>query len=244
MTRTSHDLTLFCLLIALVAFGHIAAYRAWAGAGTGGQLQQQGAGMSYGEPVNERIGALESQARKALHDLGSAESSYASGQATGRYAHLHDLRLAGLLQPNATGKTLVSGYSVTFLLSSTCKGFTLLAEPTDLTLRPMMVDETQNFFLLTPSVSDDPDAGWTQARDRLRQSLLSYGYYMFPISYELSAHDPPLQVRLDWPNADYLLFGLKGVRPDPSMIYSSYLNTYLTGTVMTDVTPVGGGPQQ
>lgn len=235
--RTSQDISIACGIIALLVFAHISMSGGSANASPAGRLLMQGTGVAYGGlPVDERLGAMEDQARKMLMQLGASQISYSSSHPRGCYAYLHDLMLAGELQPNASGRTLVNGYSIGFYLPQAKTGFTLLASPTQLQLRPLMLDENQEVVTLTPTIEGDPDRGWANIRERLRASLYQYGYYMHPMTLETIAHDPPLQARINWSGTEYVLVSLRespesGFTPDPSLIFSSFLNTYLVGAV-------------
>jgi len=230
------DLTLACGIVAMLLLGHVITAQYPARADETGSLHKQGAGVAYGEGANERLSQMESQARSVLKQLGSAESSYASTHTPGQYAHFRDLVRGGYLMPNAAGGNLTPGYSVTFYLPPAKRGFTLLAEPTDLQLRPLLLDENQLVVVLTPTIDGDPDEGWATIRERMETSRTRYGYYMPPFSLELAAHNPPLEVRINWEATNYILQALagsasRGYVPDDSLIYSSFLNTYLIGDV-------------
>jgi hypothetical protein len=222
-------------IIAILVFGHVASFQSRAHASQiGGLLLQQGAAQAYGEPVNERLGTAEQQARDVLMQIGSAEAGYSSERTAGRSGWLSDLIMAGYFAPNASPTSLAQGYSIAIYLPSTKQGFTAVAEPVDFTLRPIMIDESQRVSSLSASIMSDPDEGWASARYRMESSLGQWGYYQYPFSMELLAHTPPLQVRMSGGYTSYLLFSLLQTQngsfvPDPSLLYSSYLNTYLVG---------------
>jgi hypothetical protein len=234
MKQRKFDLPIIMGIVALLVFGHIMSLRASAGPGPTGPLHKQGAGSAYGPQPDERSGQLEYQARNALMEMGSSQMSYSRKVTSGHFGYFHDLLGAGYLLPNATPTSIVNGYSIAFYLPATRSGFTIIAEPSNLELRPLMITENENVIVLTPTIEQDPDQGWKDLRDFLEENRSSYGRYQFPFYFQTAAHDPPLQARLNHGQSNYVLLTLTGVpesgyHADDSLIFSSYFNTYLVG---------------
>jgi hypothetical protein len=129
---------------------------------------------------------------------------------------------------------MVNGYSIAFYLPATRTGFTVIAEPVNLELRPLMLTENQDVVVITPTIEQDPDQGWKNLREYLENNRYRDGRYQFPFFFETAAHDPPLQARLNHGQSNYVLLTLTGVpesgyHADDSLIFSSFLNTYLVG---------------
>jgi len=233
------DVSIFCGLIALIVFGHATMWRRPAHAGALSPLMLQGTGaayMSYAAPVNERATALEYNARWALLELGAAESGYASSRPDASYAYLQELVTAGYLQPNQTGRSLASSYSITFYINSSRQGFTLVAEPLDIDLRPFMLTENQQVVLLTPSVYGDPNEAWATVRQMENSLLYDKGRYDFLNSLQLIGYDPPLQVRLNRERTSYALHSLIAdpegeFYVDDSLIYIGNFASYMLGDI-------------
>ena len=235
MRKIICDFSIISGVIALVLFAHLANLKTPARSAPLGRLLAQGAGMAYGLQVDEQVGQMESQARSVLESLGTSQMSYASAKTSGRYGYLHDLVLAGYLQPNATGVSLSPGYSITFYLPPTKRGFTLIAHPRNIDLRPLLIDENMRVTVLTPTLEEDPDPTWAWARESLKNSYINYGFYDFPNPLEMWKHEPPLQVRLNWEHSDYVLLSLteKGEKwvADDSLLYVDAFNSYMLGDV-------------
>jgi hypothetical protein len=235
MKRKYTDLAIAIFIVVILVFGHIATIRSRAEGSPAGRLLLQGAGGGYGGPApDETLGTMEFQATDMLRQLGMSEASYASKRGNGRYGNISDLVMSGELAPNATGAGLAPGYSITFLTPATKNGFTLIAEPTNYQLRPLMIDEGQKVYTMVPTLDGDPDTTWGTARSRMENSIDKYGYYMYPVSADLLTHNPPIQARIDWEGRNYVILSLSGSAafgyvPDPSVVYSSYLRTYLIG---------------
>jgi hypothetical protein len=230
------DIAISAGVIALLIFSHIASNYSRANASPTGQLLLQGSGLAYGEPVNEQLGSSEQQAINVLLQLGSAQLSYSTEITEGRSGYLNHLTLAGYLAPNATSISLAQGYSIGIYLPYDRKGFTVVAEPTNLDLRPFLIDENQAVTLLSPSIGNDPDEGWAEARMKMISSN-QYGRYQYPFTLELLGHTPPLQVRMNQGASNYVLLSLlqtSGNRyyADSTLLYSSYLNAYMVGQLM------------
>lgn len=194
----------------------------------------QGAGAAYGLQVDEKVGQMEENARAVLMDLGNSQMSYARKNPSGKYGYFTDLVLAGYLQPNATTTSVAAGYSIVFYLPPKKLGFTMIAEPVDIRLRPILLDENMQVVPLIPTLDQDPDPEWLKIRDSMLQSYINYRYYQFPYSIQLMSHKPPLQVRINQNHKNYILFALredptKGMMPDNSMIWMSSLNSYFVG---------------
>jgi len=230
------DIAIFSGIIALVIFAHFCVAGSPARASGHRPLLLQGGGMTYAEPVNNRLSELEFNARTTLSYLGQAQQSYASSHADWRYVWLQDLVNSGYLQPNATGRTLTASYSITFYIPPDQSGFSLIAEPLELDLRSWMITENQDVLLLTPSVMDDPDENWAEVRSMQLDNLYEYGHYEYINTLMLWSYTPVLQCRYNRELTSYLLTALtedymRGFIPDDSLIYISSYASYLVGDV-------------
>ena len=199
-----------------------------------GGLIFQGTGSLYSVPVNDRATLLEYACRDRLYELGSAQAGYAMYISNGSYAYLDDLIVEGYLQPNVSGRSLCSGYSISFFLPPAKRGFTLVAEPTDFDLRAFMITENLRIVTLTPSVDDDPNRDWTDVRELESDRLYAYGSYRFLSTEELISFDTPLQIRLNREVTNYALVSYHEDEqgnwvPDDSLVYFSGMSAYLRG---------------
>jgi len=228
------DVTIACGLISLIVFAHVALTGRSASAAPTSPLLMQGEGVSYEMQVNENATNLEYNARNTLSMLGSAQMSYAASTSSGRYGELSELLSAGLLQPNQTGGTMVSGYSISFYLPPGRHGFTMTADAVDLTLRSFLLTENQKVVLLTPSVESDPNESWKTVRLMESELYGSEGRYDFLHGIPLINYDPPLQVRMNSERTNYVInafiVGEDGMYTvDDSLIYSSAFMSYMIG---------------
>ena len=231
--RTS-DIAIFCGIAALILFGHSVIADRSANAAGLTPLLMQGSGISYLPVVNENASQLEFNAREMLYTIGSAQLSYATNVANGRYAELQELKNIGYLQPNVTGGLLVGSYSITFYLPQNKHGFTLVAEPDTLDLRPFMITENQDVVLLTPSIMTDPTEAWETVRAMESEMLYDTNRYGFFNGLQLLNYDPPLQVRLNAEQTSYALHsfsegGTYGFTLDESIVYIDSFASYLAG---------------
>jgi len=229
------DTAIFCGLLALIVFGHFSMAGSRANASGLYPLLLQGAGAVYGITVNERASDVEENARLALRQLGSAEMAYASGESSsGRFAWLHELHQAGLLPPNLTGRTITTGYSITFYLPQGKRGYTLIAEPLEYDFRSFMLTENQQIVLLTPSVMTDPTEGWQTVRAMESEVRNDTGRLDYFRGLEFFNYDPPLQVRLNVEQSRYTLHRFienedTGWLIDDSLVYADTFASYMVG---------------
>ena len=231
---TLPDVTIYCGLLALVIFSLICISKQPASASVLHPLLLQGGGMAYGQPVDENVGPLESNARMVLYELGSAEASYSSRHSRGEYTFLQDLMYTGLVLPNNTGSTLAQNYSITFYLPPGRRGFTLIAEPKQNNLRPFMITENQDVVLLTPSVMNDPTEDWAEVRDIELNNLCETGRYNYISSLQLINYDPILDVRLNREMTRYVIHSLINDPTgryflDDSLVYVDAFAAYMIG---------------
>lgn len=231
------DVAIICGLFGLVVFGHFTLAGNRANATGLYPLLMQGQGASYGITVNEQASNMEENARLALRQLGSAQLAYASGESGhGRYAWLHELHQSGYLPPNLTGRTITTGYSITFYLPQGKRGFTLIAEPLDFDYRPFMLTENQGIVLLTPSVMADPTESWQTVRTMESEVRNESGRFDYFQGLQFLNYDPPLQVRLNVEQTRYSLHSfLEGEESgwvlDDSLIYSDVFASYMIGDI-------------
>jgi hypothetical protein len=238
------DLTITCGIVALIVFGHFAAIKGNTGSIIAGKLlAQEGSGTAYEQPMEQptdqptatdRIGQMEDQARMTLQQLGQAEDAFASNSTPQyEYAYLSQLRGKGLLLPNVNGSSMTPGYSITIYIHATKRGFSAVAEPKELDLRPLMLTENQQVVVIAPVLKDDPDKTWTAVENTMQESYSQNGHYEHPFLLDMMAHNPILQVRLNEDMNKYVLLQVKekenGYIPDDSLIYSSYFNAYMAG---------------
>ena len=228
------DLAVLCALIALIVFGHAAMSGRTAHAAPSASLLMQGAGVSYELQINEHATDLEYNARDTLAMLGSAQMAYAANTSSGKYAEIDQLLRAGYLQPNQSGRTMVSGYSISFYLPGGRRGFSLIAESHDFSLRSFLISENQEVILLTPSVLGDPNSSWETVRAMESELQYTEGRFDFLHGLQLLNYDPPLQVRLNAERTQYLLCSFKTDENDlfdidDSIIYMSSLRSYMIG---------------
>ncbi len=231
--RTS-EITIIAGALALIVFCCLSTIERPAYGAPLGRLLRQSNGIAYTVPVNERLTLLEYSCRSTLLQLGAAEAGYSSYVTRGKYAYLHELKLEGYLQPNMTGRTLTSDYSITFFLPPGKRGFTLVAEPTDFRLRGFMLTENQRVIPLTPSIEDDPNEDWAEVRELLLDSLYKFGRYESPSTVSLLMRDTLLQVRLNLERTEYALLSLienpeSGFLPDDSFLYITPFGGYVRG---------------
>jgi len=228
------DLAFVCGMLSLIVFSHVVLSGYSADASPMSPVLMQGGGVSYNLQVNERATDLEYNARRMLLSLGSAQLSYAASTSSNRFADLHELLSAGYIQPNLTGGTMVSGYSVSFYLPSGKRGFTLTAESQDFTLRSFLMTENQRVVLLTPAVLSDPTEAWETVRAMESELYYTEGSYKYLQSLMLLNYDPPLQVRINAEKSNYILSSLVVADDgfyavDDSLIYFSSFMSYMIG---------------
>lgn len=221
-------------LVALMAFGYLAAIRKPARANALRPLLLQSSGTTYGEPVNERLTPIEQGCRRVLAQIGVAELDYAAENQADVYGYLQDLVLDGYVQPNATGRSFAPSYSITFYLSPARRGFTLIAEPQIAELRPLMLTENQRVVPLTPTIEGDPNDDWQTVRESQWDRFFTQGYYDFITTAELLQYDTNLQLRLNRERTEYVLLTLEETEPglwapDDSFLYVSAFASYMLG---------------
>ncbi len=228
------DISIFIGLVALLVFCHMAISDRPASAGVVNPLLMQGAGSSYfGLEINERATELEINARNKLYELGSAQLAYSRSTHSGNFAHFQELISNGYIQPNMTGRTLTSDYSISFFFPERKRGFTLIAQPMKIDLRAFMITENMEVILMTPSIDSDPNESWATVRAMESELKSTEGRFSFLKGFQLLEYEPPLQIRLDADRKEFVLVSFDsdeyGLKLDDTMVFSSSMSDYLIG---------------
>ncbi|MFH1677119.1 MAG: hypothetical protein ABIC40_08850 [bacterium] len=227
-------------IFGLIILGHVLTFNREARASGVSPLLLQSTGSaysSYGATPKDQLAPVENQCRDMLYQIGASEMGYAQYVSKGKFAYLHELKLAGYLQPNASGGTLVGNYSITFFLPPGRLGFTLFAEPLNFELTPMMIDENQNVVNLVPTNEGDPNEDWADLNGLEKGYYFTNGFYYYPPFPIMADYETPIQVRLNAEKSEYVIFqflkteaeGPMKRMPDDSLIYISRYLTYLVG---------------
>ena len=228
------ELAVLSGVMAVLVFFYLAGLSVGAQTSEEDTLSEEGAGVAYGFDVDQRINQLEESCRQTLHMLGQAEVSYASKFSERNFAFLHELIGSGFLEPNISGRTLTADYSIAFYLPANRRGFTLLAEPVNIELRPFLFDENFQVTYLTTSIDGDPSDDWTSIRERQTDYFWDNGRFREFNPIDMAGHDSPLQVRLNREKTSYIIIRMRsndffGQIPDDSLLYSYTFRSYLIG---------------
>ncbi|HEX9745674.1 MAG TPA: hypothetical protein VGB30_09625 [bacterium] len=228
------DISLLAGVLALVVFFHIASVGNRVRAEEHDSLYKQGGGSAYGIFPDQRLTPLEETCRSALMMVGQAEYSYSSHRQSRQYAYLQELVKDGYLTANTTGRSLAGEYSISFYLPVGRDGFTLIAEPMNYELRPLMLNESWEITSLTTSIDGDPSDDWGSVREKETDYYWENGFFKPFGMFELGQIREDLQVRVNHEQSGYLIHrmitdNLKGRYPDNSMFYLYGYRSYIIG---------------